>query len=337
MANNKDEDIEKEYTDLRLEYALENPEIKDLYHKCSEELDAFDKLRDIQYEKYKDNPLKTADGSTIIPYTDEIEEQFKKYEKLYTLLMDKLRTCGFPTGDIVAMKKNKPGSKNEFIFLKSQTIYAKAKWQDFSFRSPENNSKFRKILQDGFTKENEKWFDENYDKMKYRRTHDDVIETNPLEIDPIDRERKLIFNKKTKKFYSDFKLTDIFFEEDFLEDGRYLNLKIDLSRKRKDIEKNLKSILNYFWHIVYDSKSVVKKQQDIELYKRYLRVYRLIQEKGEKWTEIAKEVFPEEFISDEELLKSDSDDMSEPNRPSARTKVHNDYKEAKRLIREGLP
>ena len=52
----------------------------------------------------------------------------------------------------------------------------------------------------------------------------------------------------------------------------------------------------------------------------------LVEEKGEKWTEIAKEIFPEDF---------DPEKHGDPE--SAVVKVHHGYKEAKILIAEGLP
>lgn len=77
-----------------------------------------------------------------------------------------------------------------------------------------------------------------------------------------------------------------------------------------------------------------RNRQKIELYKRYLKIYDLYQEMGEDCrTEIAKKVFPKDFKNYDEL--SESDPYLEPER--AKTKVMQGYKEAKRLILEGLP
>ena len=51
------------------------------------------------------------------------------------------------------------------------------------------------------------------------------------------------------------------------------------------------------------------------------------------WPDIAKEIFPKDFKSEDELSASDPD----PNPESAIVKVQQYYKEAKRLIAEGLP
>lgn len=73
-------------------------------------------------------------------------------------------------------------------------------------------------------------------------------------------------------------------------------------------------------------------RRQFKLYDKYLEVWDLVQQKGKHWTEIAKVVYPKDFISESEQLESEY----EPNPESAVEKVQQHYKTACELIRNAM-
>lgn len=122
-------------------------------------------------------------------------------------------------------------------------------------------------------------------------------------------------------------------EHKFLDDNRLLTLKIDITKSKNDLTAKFKQLIDYFKAM--DDDFIVLQRVQLALYGEYLKVWDLVQEKGKKWTEIAKEVFPEDFISDDALLESTSDHIPDPE--GARIKAKQYYDAACKLVEEGLP
>jgi hypothetical protein len=332
MAKKKGDEFEKVYTGLKLRYALENPEIRYLFEEWIKKEDEHKKNFYSMIRKYRKH-------QNAEPFKLALKEIGLKRAESRNVLIEKLAELGILLDDIrwseslTEFLKGGISSYDDFNVLPLSGIFIKVEGQLFHFQSPENNSKFVEILKEGFNKKNEEWFVEKYGNIDFLVK----IETETGSQQFNTNKEGWKFNKRTKKFYV-LLYDSVFSEDDVLEDDKYLNLKIDLSKRNEDIERDLRPIIKYFKDIVDDISPIGKtkaRRQNIDLYKQYLRVYELVQEKGEKWTEIAKEIFPEDFKSEDEQLESDSHNI--PNPESAIAKVHNYNKEAKRLIAEGLP
>ena len=339
MAKAKDEEFEKEYNELRLRYALEDPEIEKLFNDwIRQERENITFTYVILHEHLGAEAFKV------------VHPEFEKANELWNNIVKKLHGLGillFTSYDIYATychATKKDYWPHAVSPRKLSSILIRV---DSKLLSAAHLKKDIHIIKDIFEKgnfeEHEEWFKQNYDKLALIKDFRDGA------IDSFDIARMLkgdykddpwTFNRKTKKFYQFYEdeIEDeygepiegpTFFEDSTLEDGKYLNLKIDLSRRSEHIKAELKYVVKCFKDI-FDGANEIKtktktRRQNIELYKQYLRVYRLVQEKGKKkWAEIAEEVFPGE--------QDDPDKKA-----SALAKVHNYYKEAKILIAEGLP
>jgi len=117
-----------------------------------------------------------------------------------------------------------------------------------------------------------------------------------------------------------------------MEDRRWLTIKIDVTRTKQHLLTELEGLINFCKAFVVDDSDTSRRTQ-IDLYGDYLKVWDLVEKKGKKWTEIAKEVFPDDFI--------DADAQTEshytPNPEAARIKTEQYYNAACKLIDEGLP
>jgi hypothetical protein len=274
MANDKDEDIEDGYAELKLLYAMENQTFRQVFDDWKKEEAKLDKVNHKRYHQQLDS------SKTLGPL-------FKKSDEF-----------GIPYGTVLSSI-----AIRDYNVTTIPCIYVKTNHPLFALNKDKDNIKL------GLTSYRTRYF----------------------------TDEKMIFNKKKKEFYHGPNDKDPIKKDEVLEKDKYINLRIDLSQRNEDIEREFKSIIKYFKSIIDDlnllKRETNSRRQDIKLYKKYLRVYKLVQEKGQKWTEIAKEIFPDDFKRENELSESDPD----ANPDSALVKVHHYYKEAKRLIAEGLP
>jgi len=296
MGNNKDEDIEKEYAELKFLYAMENEKFRKLFDRWKKEESKFDKLDHEKYVKEK--------GSSKIYFA-------------LLMTMDKLK--------IPYAFADEPSELGKYDFT-PQDAYTRSIYV--------NTIHFLRCI----------------DKDNSNPNGHPLVDLDKINFNALRYGKKMLtmstafflgeakaFKKETKQFYSvpddrnPIKINEV------LQKNKYVNLTIDLSQKNKDIEREFKSIINYFKSIIDDlnllKRETNARRQDIKLYKKYLRVYKLVQEKGQKWTEIAKEVFPEEFKKEDELSESDNDLKPD----SALAKVHQYFDKAEKFIREGVP
>lgn len=316
MASKKDKHIEKEYGELRLRYALENPKIERL---CADWIKNYEKWNEL-YE------AASCDSTSFdSPLPSGVQHAEMKAETAFTPLLIALDKLGFSYEyaldiyyDYCRISGKQPRFNKDMVLA---SVFVKRKIRAFECCSLADYRKLVRVLEKDSFENNDGWFLEKYKTFSFSKKFErydhnwEVINPAHCGINA--------FNKNTKKFY--FPIKNLaFIEADNLAKGRYLTLKIDLFKKRENIETELQTILNYFKLIVdkliFPLGKIGQRRQQIELYKRRLRVYHLIQQKGKKWTEIARELFPEDASPE-----------------SARIKVMDDYKEAQRLIREGLP
>lgn len=344
MARNNDKEeydrdylkaSDREFKELRLRYVLENEEVRQLFEEWVD--------RQRKSQQYGKKWVATEDEKYgNLWYTEQ-----KNARKIWRTLSKKLNKLGISTScakeiyryycDIMKEKFD----SDCIAFEKLATVQIKTRSRALARISPNDYSRLSDIFERGSFEEHEEWFIGNYASLgKLIKGQIPYVD-----LDIIDKELKsgnMIFNKETKKFYgiqppikgflcirgipiSPDELP-ILQEDDTLEKDRYLTLQIDLTRKRENIDEELSQAIDFFKPIVEDlnlsESKTSQRRQDIELYKRYLRIYHLVKEKGEKWTGVAQEIF-----------KPDNEDSLK----SAIAKTHHDYDEAKRLIREGLP
>lgn len=348
MASKTDEDIEKEYTELRLRYALENHEIRQLFQEWIKKQEESTKFL---WDKFTPEISKSEFDAG-----HEIVKNAKNaYETLYTRLIDfgiiyyRLKDVYNDYCRIIGREKLKYMDRHKSF---EYGVRLSSESRILKFKTHENTRKLMEIIKNLQSDENdrendEQWLVDNYDDLELLEELGERHDITFGQILYLHKSANIALpSYKMKKFYlllkerwvDDDQVEGPCLEEiDFLKDGRYLNLTIDLFKSTELIQEEIKEIIKIFKRMMGKiTPSTKRRRQDIELYKQYLRVYKLVQEKGEgKWTEIAKEVFPEDFISEDEQLESDSHNI--PNPESAIAKVHNYYKEAKRLIAEGLP
>ncbi len=332
MAKDKDKEFDKEYAELKLSYALDNDEIRQLFE---------DWLR--KHEKYYQLIEKRPAVHKHYPYTPAITRAVNIAKRALDVLLIRLNKLGLSYDSAADIyydycRINRKERGHLGINYVIPRVVVKGKIWGFQCRTKKDFSRLAKILKSGRLKENEEWFMEKYETFRFFPKQ---LESN-ADIEAIgfySKELAYVFNERMKKSYYLLEKDKCFVEDNSLKDGRYLTLKIDLSKRIEDIEKETKGIIKFFKNIVDNLNPPVRetgaRKQNIKLYKRYLEVYKLVEKKGGKWTEIAKEVFPEDFMSKDEQLESDSDYI--PNPESAIAKVHNYYREARTLIAEGLP
>lgn len=116
-----------------------------------------------------------------------------------------------------------------------------------------------------------------------------------------------------------------------LDDEGFLTMKIDITRGKEHLLSELRALIDYFKAI--DDDLVSTRRTQLKLYGEYLKVHDLVQKKGKKWTEIARQVFPDDFIDTD--AQQETDYYPDPER--ARIKVQQYYDKARKLIEEGLP
>jgi len=337
MAKAKNKGLEKKYAELKLRYALENDEVRELFIDWSnKELECNREYQELKFKKereylelrFKKEGKPREKGKNLEHESSQVWEKALEAQKTQAALFKKLNELGISynpanhTDLSDDLEKLFPANEEDSLSAYPlSSVLVKRKERTFDINKSEE-LQLRKIFKEEGFEKNGEWPNEICDSFEYSEESIRYIDVH--QFNSFLKSNSTVNNKGTKKCYSRL-IDSIFTEYDFLEDGRYLTLRIDLSNKTKDIERDLQSVISGCKNIIDDfgiSKAKNKaRRQDIELYERYLTVYHLVQEKGEqKWTEIAKEVFPED---------------SSPE--SAYVKTYNAYKEAKRLIAEGLP
>ena len=116
--------------------------------------------------------------------------------------------------------------------------------------------------------------------------------------------------------------------------GTKLTLNIDLEYDIKVIMDGVENWLKFIEkgkRFILPDKPAARERQTFDLYPKYLKVWDMRQE-GIPFTEIAKEIFPDDFKDPSEPKEGEL----YPNPESALVKVQQYYREADRLIRSGI-
>jgi len=125
--------------------------------------------------------------------------------------------------------------------------------------------------------------------------------------------------------------------DDYIEEykkNKKLVLEIDLEYDKETILATIKywlELIGQLKEFIAPEKPPTRERHSFDKYDDYLKVWDMRQ-KGLQFPEIAREVFPEDFIDPSKLEEGDP----HPNPESALAKVHQYYKEADRMIKSGI-
>jgi hypothetical protein len=284
------------YYDLRLQYALENSEVQQLLKEAK----------------------RGANG----------------YHRASPRLIDKLKNLGIETKYLFwrahrGTSQNGTSSIDDFVVDLLTGLIIKVKFRLFTFRSEKENNLFREILTEGFTQQNERWLMQHYATINFSEGMDRNITAQEFHTNV----KSACFSKETKKFFRSLKDSKAnLFEEIEIFSENHLSVEVDLTKNQELLLRELHFIIGYFKSFSDELKPVQRRQQNLELYQDYLRVYKLVKEKKKLWMDIAAEIFPYEFAPGKTSLVD-----SNLHPETALAKVQYYFKKAQQLIENGLP